>query len=306
MFKYIGKFINTTIKLLITASLICICIAVYAGYIEPNMLKTAEVEISSPVSLSSDLQTYTSDSISDTSVKIVLFGDTHLGFNYDITQLHKVIDKINAQNPDIIVFSGDLIDNLNTYSENTAAVSSALSELYAPGGKYAVHGNHDYELSGNDPYAQIMTDGGFKVLVNETLYLPDYNMNIFGITDCLIGKPDISMLSAAGPDTFNLVICHEPDIFDQLSDRNVSLMLSGHTHGGQVNIPIFTERFLPALGTKYVSGIFTAVRNNGDFTDGTASSNSRLNTLYVTKGIGTTKLPLRFMAKPEIAAITLR
>lgn len=139
-----------------------------------------------------------------------------------------------------------------------------------------------------------MTDGGFKVLINETLYLPDYNMNIFGITDCLIGKSDLSILSAAGPDTFNLVICHEPDVFDQLSDRNISLMLSGHTHGGQVNIPIFTERFLPALGTKYVSGIFTAVRDNS------------LNTLYVTKGIGTTKLPLRFMAKPEIAAITLR
>lgn len=153
MFKYIGKFINTTIKLIITAVLICVCIAVYAGYIEPNMLKTAKVEISSPVPLSSDLQTYTSDSISGTSVKIVLFGDTHLGFNYDVEQLRKVIDKINAQEPDIIVFSGDLIDNLNTYSENTADVSAALSELYAPGGKYAVHGNHDYELKQRPIYS---------------------------------------------------------------------------------------------------------------------------------------------------------
>lgn len=288
------------------------------------MLEVTKVSVASPVpiycSIQDSGQPYGRTDNDTASVKIVLFGDTHLGFNYDLEDLYKVIDKINSQSPDIIVFSGDLIDNLNSYDGDTRLISEALSELSAPGGKYAVHGNHDYELSSNDPYTEIMEAGGFSVLINSSLYLPQYNINVFGITDCLIGSGDPSILTAAGPDTFNLVICHEPDIFDRISDFNATLMLSGHSHGGQVNIPLYTEYFLPALGTKYVNGMFTSYRTNGAASQAVSASEHSespesseifersgcsVNTLYVTKGIGTTKLPLRFRAKPEIVSITL-
>lgn len=290
MFRFIGKIIAMTIKLIIILALLSACIFAYARFIEPNMLVTSEVEIDSHELLYAGGGHASEDTDSVIApVKVVLFGDTHIGFNYDIEDLHKVVDRINEESPDIIVFSGDLIDNLNTYTGDTALVSEALSELSAPGGKYAVHGNHDYELSGKDTYSEIMRAGGFDVLINESLFLPEYNINVFGITDCLIGDGDVSVLTAAGPDTFNIVVCHEPDVFNRVTEMNVSLMLSGHSHGGQVNIPLFTDPFLPPLGNKYVKGLY----EEGE------------NTLYVTKGIGTTKLPLRFMAKPEIVLLTI-
>lgn len=278
MFKFVFRVIKTAVSAVLLVAIIGGGIFAYARLVEPYMLENTEVQISA------------SDMLYADQTKIVFFGDTHLGFDYDLEHFYEVIDLINDQEPDIVVFTGDLIDNLNTYEEDTSLVSSALSLISAPGGKYAVHGNHDYLMTGDDLYTEIMEDGGFDVLINEALYLRNYNINVFGITDCLIGNGDVSLLSAAGPYTFNLVICHEPDIFDRMNDYNVSLMLSGHSHGGQVNIPFYTEKFLPVYGMKYVNGLYESGEN----------------TLYVTKGIGTTKLPLRFMAKPEIVTITLK
>ncbi|MBE6030044.1 MAG: metallophosphoesterase [Clostridiales bacterium] len=277
MFRFLWNVIKTTVSAILILAVIGGGIFAYARLIEPYMLENTEVEISSEGLVPYD------------DFKVVLFGDTHLGFDYDLEHFDEVVDMINGENPDIIIFTGDLIDDLNIYEGDVSEVSEALSELSAPSGKYAVHGNHDYVRAGNDLYTEIMEAGGFDVLINETLYLPEYNINLFGVTDCLIGDGDVSFLNAAGPYTFNLVLCHEPDIFDWMDDYNVSLMLSGHSHGGQVRIPFYTDKYLPKYGMKYVNGLYEAGEN----------------TLYVTKGIGTTKLPLRFMAKPEIVTITL-
>ena len=220
---------------------------------------------------------------------IALFGDTHFGFYYDLEHFEEVIEMINEKSPDIIVFTGDLIDDLNTYEGDKAEVSAVLSRLQAKYGKFAVYGNHDYSKTGNPVYADIMEAGGFTVLENEYFYIPELNVTMYGIDDCLIGNGDPSVLLASSVYTFNLVACHEPDIFDEALDYNVSLMLSGHTHGGQVRLPFFTSQFLPTHGEKYVSGLFD---KNGSF-------------LFVTKGIGTTKLPLRFGAVPEVAFIAI-
>lgn len=71
------------------------------------------------------------------------------------------------------------------------------------------------------------------MLENEYFYIPELNVTMYGIDDCLIGNGDPSVLLASSVYTFNLVACHEPDIFDEALDYNVSLMLSGHTHGGR-------------------------------------------------------------------------
>ncbi len=281
MFKLIKFVFKTALTLIIILSLVF----AYAHIIEPFKLDANEII------LSADDITASGKSVSGASrpFTIALFGDTHFGFYYDLEHFEEVIEMINEKSPDIIVFTGDLIDDLNTYEGDKAEVSAALSRLQAKYGKFAVYGNHDYSKTGSPVYADIMEAGGFTVLENEYFYIPELNVTMYGIDDCLIGNGDPSVLLASSVYTFNLVACHEPDIFDEALDYNVSLMLSGHTHGGQVRLPFFTSQFLPTHGEKYVSGLFD---KNGSF-------------LFVTKGIGTTKLPLRFGAVPEVAFIAI-
>ncbi len=280
------KLIKFVFKTAITLIIILAAVFGYAHMIEPFRLDAHKISISAS-DITAGGKTVSGASRSFT---VAVFGDTHIGFYYDLEHFEKAIEMINAESPDIIVFTGDLIDDLNTYSEDKEKVSDALRRLTAVYGKFAVYGNHDYSKTGNPVYADIMEAGGFTVLENEYFYIPELNVTMHGIDDCLIGYGNPSVLEAASEYTFNLAVCHEPDIFDQITDYNVSLMLSGHTHGGQVRLPFFTRQFLPPHGEKYVSGIFD---NDGSF-------------LYVTKGIGTTKLPLRFGAVPEIAFITIK
>ena len=274
------------IKFLIKTAIVLIVLALitlgYARFVEPYSLECTEAEIHSPL-ISAD----------ENPLKLAIFGDTHFGFNYDVDDFEKVIAEIEKVSPDIIVFTGDLVDDLNTYKGDLAEISEVLSKLQAPLGKFAVYGNHDYSKSGNSIYADIMTAGGFKVLINEGIELTDYNTVVYGIDDCLIGYGDPTFLQYADESKFNLVLCHEPDVFAETLDYNVSLMVSGHTHGGQIKLPVYVEPisslFLPPYGRQYVSGMYEE--------SGSA--------LYVTHGIGTTKLPLRFMATPELAFISI-
>lgn len=224
-------------------------------------------------------------------MKIFLFGDTHFGFSYTLEDFEKVIKACDEEQPDLIVFVGDLIDDIKKYPGDITEISDALNRLHAPLGKYAVFGNHDYGSNGSKAYREIMTDGGFRLLVNEYAFLEAYNIVLFGIDDCLIGYGDPDILAAASPDTCNIVLCHEPDIVDRITQYNVSVMLAGHTHGGQVYLPR-TSFYLPAYGEKYIRGLYPI--EPGGFP------------LYVTRGLGTTKLPLRLFAIPEAAFISLQ
>ena len=273
MIKLLKLIFKTAFLLIIIASLIF----GYARLIEPYRLECRKISLSEK------------ETAAICPFTIVLFGDTQFGFDYDCSHFEEVISMINSQEPDLIIFTGDLIDDLNTYTGDISEISSMLTRLSANFGKFAVYGNHDYALSGEAVYRKIMENGGFTVLENESFFLPELNVAVHGIDDCLIGFGDPSFLQYASEDCFNLVLCHEPDIFNELSDYSISLMLSGHTHGGQVRIPFYTDSFLPTYGKIYVSGLYESA---GSF-------------LYVTKGIGTTKLPLRFRAVPEVTVITV-
>ena len=253
----------------------------YARLVEPFWLAAKEVNIQSDKLTSPD-----------GSITIGLFGDTHFGFDYDLGDFTKVISAFNERKPDIVIFSGDLIDDINGYTGDFSLISEALSKIEAPLGKYAVYGNHDYSSDGTPIYEEIMAAGGFNVLVNQTFDFFEHNIKIYGIDDCLIGYGNPQILFDADNLTYNLVICHEPDIMDQISEYPVSLMLSGHTHGGQVNIPGYTKKYLPGYGEKYIRGLFNIDNDYNSF-------------LYVTTGIGTTKLPMRFMARPEVSFVKI-
>ncbi len=255
----------------------------YARYIEPYNIKSIEIPLQA-----SKLQLEDKNQ----QLKIAVFSDTHFSNWYTVDDFKKVVSNINEQSPDLVFFSGDLIDNFNTYDGDIDEIVNLLSEINATIGKFAVYGNHDYGGGAEWEYKGIMENGGFTVLAGDYYPFDNLNLAIIGIDDILIGKGSTEIASWGRDDYYNIVLCHEPDVIDEILDYNVDLMISGHTHGGQINIPFYTNKFLPRYGEKYLKGLF--------------EFENHINTkLYVTSGVGMTKLPFRFMAPPDVTFITL-
>lgn len=278
MFRFIWKLIKTAITLLIIVILLAVTGIAYAQFIEPERLKVAEI---------SDI----SYSIHE-PITVAIFADTHFGFDYTTEDFTRTVKEINAKSPDYILFAGDLIDNLDESKIDTTEISARLAELNASKGKYAVFGNHDYGGGAENKYESIMNAGGFTVLKNEIITFEENNFRIIGIDDVLIGYGDPQIVNAAAPDMYNLVLCHEPDVIDEVYNSNSDFFVAGHTHGGQIRIPYYTEMFLPSYGRTYVKGEYQL-------------DNPCQTVVYVNPGLGTTKIPARFGAVPEITYLTI-
>lgn len=279
MIRAIGKAIKTILILVIVGCLLASAGLVYARFIEPQRLTVKEI---------SDISYSMKEPIT-----VAIFADTHFGFDYSLEDFQKVVDQVNANPPDVLIFAGDLIDNLNEYSGDTWQISNMLSKMNANIGKYAVFGNHDYGGGAEWEYESIMNEGGFTVLKNEIVTFDKYNLRLIGIDDLVIGYGDASIVNEADAELYNLVICHEPDIMDMILDSNADYMVSGHTHGGQIRVPFYTEKFLPSYGEKYVKGEYQI-------------DNEHQTILYVNSGLGTTKIPARFGAVPELTYLTIK
>ncbi|WP_174613093.1 metallophosphoesterase [Virgibacillus ihumii] len=225
--------------------------------------------------------------------KIIQFSDTHIGFHYSLEQLDELVNTINNEKPDLIVFTGDLVDQANTYnwSENLVI---ALKKLQANHGKYWIYGNHDHGGYGTDVVKNAMDKADFQLLKNShaTIRIADREIILAGIDDVMLGNPDLrKTLVAANPDLFTILLAHEPDYADRVTQYPVDVQLSGHSHGGQVRLPFIGDLYTPLYAEKYVQGRHSL--NDGKLI------------LYVSKGIGTTRVPYRFLCKPEINIFTL-
>lgn len=278
MFRFIWKLIKTAITLCMIVAVLAVAVIAYAQFIEPDRLKVAEI-------------TDISYSINE-PVTVAVFADTHFGFNYTAEDFQKAVDEINAKSPDYILFAGDLIDHLDKNVVDTAAISAKLAQLHAAKGKYAVFGNHDYGGGTENEYEDIMNAGGFTVMKNEIITFDDNNFRIIGIDDVLIGYGEPHIVNKAAGDKYNLVLCHEPDVIDEVFNSNSDFFFAGHTHGGQIRIPHYTEMFLPSYGRTYVKGEYQL-------------ENQCETVVYVNPGLGTTKLPARFGSVPEITFLTI-
>ncbi|MBP1995273.1 metallophosphoesterase [Paenibacillus eucommiae] len=224
-------------------------------------------------------------------VRIVHFSDVHLGYHFDNSNLRTLIDRIMKEKPDLICFTGDLFDQ--EVGENPSKVSELLAQLKAPLGKWACLGNHDY-YSGYQETISVLQAGGFTTLLNEHQYISkgDQAIQIVGVDDMSVGRPDIKRaMKDTDPDAFSLLLSHSSNYADAAAPYSLDLQLSGHSHGGQIRLPLIGALVLPPHGNKYAMGHYQA-------------DNSKLQ-IYTTRGIGTTIFPLRFLCRPEITVLTL-
>ena len=273
------KFLSIISVIILAAS----AIYIYARFIEPNFLIVHYENIKN---------SRISESIED--LKILQLSDMHISEYFDEKDLVKVVEKINEEAPDIVVFTGDLIDEYNKYEnkDNVNKIWEAMKYINAPLGKYAIYGNHDYGGGAERVYKMVMENSGFILLKNEKITLEDYNINIIGMDDSIFGNFEKEkLINFLDDDSYNIVLSHEPDVVDYLLEYNIDLFLSGHSHGGQVNLPLVNS--LPLLAKKYTGGIYSF-------------NNYRQTILYVNIGLGTSQMPLRFMAPPELSVFMLK
>lgn len=221
--------------------------------------------------------------------RIAQISDIHCGPFAPEERVLDWVQRVNALRPDLIVVTGDLIVS---GASHIGAVARALSELRAPDGVFVVMGNHDYFGAG-EILARALQDAGLRLLLNESepVRRGDATLLVAGVDDTWTGRSDPERaLLRREPGAFPILLAHDPDLFPHAARLGVPLMLSGHTHGGQIGVPFWSRRFnLARLIAHYTSGLY---QMGSSF-------------LYVNRGIGTTGPPLRIGARAEISVFTL-
>lgn len=273
---------------------IVVLTGVYAYYIEPRQFVIVEESLAVP-NWDPALNGF----------KVVAIADIHAGSNYaPIERLQYMVEQANAQDPDVIVLLGDYVSEsefdrerlkLPEGMDRTAikvpveTIADSLAGLRARHGVFAVIGNHDW-YHNEQKVTREFERVGINVLTNEVseLSVNGRAVRIWGIEDFwrhrrVPAEPLDSLQERANI----LAITHNPDSLFQ-SPADISLMFAGHSHGGQLNWPIFGP---------------LALFNDPRFMDGLAVVDGKH--VYVTSGVGTSVLPLRLRVPPEIAVITV-
>jgi hypothetical protein len=228
-------------------------------------------------------------------LRVAAISDVHAGsFYVGYSKLEHLADLTNAAHPDLVVLLGDYVCHRRPHQdvERPDNLARALARLRAPLGVVAVLGNHDNWMDGRR-VRRAFESNGIRVLDNEVLRLERGGQPLWlaGIADALTGNPRVDATLARVPRGEAVVaLTHNPDLFDHEIPDRVLLTLAGHTHGGQVRLPIVGCLIVPsAYGQRYVQG--TVVEGP--------------RTLFVTPGVGTSIAPIRFGVPPEISLLTL-
>jgi hypothetical protein len=233
---------------------------------------------------------------------IAQLSDIHLDEYTEPFLLREAIRQINRLDPDIVLLTGDYVSAEVLSKKMTMGASwqcaRLLKDIACPQ-KYAILGNHDI-MAGANEITEAIASNGIPVLRNGFLPIERHGSRIWlaGIDDPVLGhpNPDLAMPVAIRnqPSEPIILMCHAPDFVDPLlkhpASRSIALVLSGHTHGGQVRIPFLGAMHLPIGGRKYVEGLFELGGVQ----------------LYVNRGIGAVGVPFRFNCRPEITRFRLR
>lgn len=268
----------------IAVLLVFLCAGAAMGYaflIEPHRLVVKEYQLKA-------------ENAGKDSIKVIQLSDLEVSENYKEEELEQLVKKVNSLSPDIITFTGDLFHNYAKYKP-VERVTESLGLLDARYGKYAVWGNRDYGGGASRQYQEIMENAGFKVLKNEGIHLDvsgGKKIFIGGLDDGLLGKPDLEKaLQQKEESVYQILLCHEPDLVDSFEEIPVNLILAGHSHGGQVSIP-FWDGITTSMAQRYRNGFYEL--------------DSRYpSQIYVNSGLGTSRIPVRFMVPPQIAVFNI-
>jgi len=229
--------------------------------------------------------------------RIVQLSDLHVGSNVPTAYLQKCIDKANQRKPDLVVVTGDIVHHGRTEWNDPAA--RLLARIQAKYGVMAILGNHDWGAStmGSgfshwaDKVMEALMRNNIHILRNQSMTINKGTGSLYiaGMDDYWAGnfKPSLA-LADVPPSAPCIALCHNPDGFVDLLDRQVCWTLSGHTHGGQVNIPFYGPPIVPTRHKQFVAGHYQVAKKN----------------LYVNRGLGWLKR-VRFNARPEITEFTL-
>lgn len=241
-------------------------------------------------------KTVSSDTIPEQldGINILFFSDVYYGEYMDENRFQKAINLINDASVDVVVFLGDLIsDSVVLSGEENNSLQQLLQSINAPLGKFAVLGDTDLSSTTSKSTTEtILTSSGFEMITNEVILLRNrgsQSISLIGLDSLLIGDYSTDVFSQLSPNSFAILAVHEPDMINQISTDRVNVQVSGHSLGGQVYFPIFSEFNSIEGATRYYRGSHTVDKTK----------------LFITNGLGTTDKDIRFLANPEVLILTL-
>ncbi|MEP7076581.1 MAG: metallophosphoesterase [Acidobacteriota bacterium] len=219
--------------------------------------------------------------------KIIHLSDTHHSPFTPLEHIARAVKVANRLKPDMFLLTGDYVSHEDKY---IAPVAEVLSDLSAEFGTYACLGNHDHWTNA-DLLTHLFRGEGINLLINEGLRIEARGASFWlaGVDDHMVGKTDVAAsLKGSYPDELKILLAHNPIIFRQAVRAGIDLTLSGHTHGGQVKIRDDEKRILRRR--KLTAGLHQRKESQ----------------IYITRGIGTVVLPVRYQCPPEISLLELR
>jgi predicted MPP superfamily phosphohydrolase len=269
---------RTFLKTAATAALPIGCAATAYGLFEAGWVEIARPELA--------LQNL--PAVFD-GLKVAFLTDLHHGPFTTLDYVTSIVRTTLALRPDLILLGGDYSLKHGKYIRPCFGELAALS---APLGVYGILGNHDY-WHGLEETHEGFRQSGITELTNRGVWLQrgSCRFRLAGIDDLWMGKVDLDRaVGDARPEDACLLLSHNPDVTEKLRDPRVGLVLSGHTHGGQVVFPGGAP-FVPSrYGQKYLHGVCHGPQT----------------TVYVSRGLGCTSIPIRLGSRPELTLVTLR
>lgn len=227
---------------------------------------------------------------------ILFFSDLDYGTYMDEERLNSLVNKINEQAPDIVLFGGDVYDYAAVQSDaSDKIIARAFRKIKAPYGKFAVYGDVDDQSDAmKKAVNSIYANSDFEVVNNTSVSLHKGaapSVTLVGLDNGLNGKQDINTAYASvSRNNYVITLCHTPDSADKVPGDLTDYFLAGHSHGGQAYW-FFGALYTPAMATEYLRGKHNIAN---DFT------------LDITNGVGTTGKDVRFLTSAEVVVYQLK
>lgn len=229
--------------------------------------------------------------------RIVQVSDIHFDEYTEPSFVSRIVEQVNRLAPDLLLLTGDFVSYgplpLSFGAAAAFRCAEVLKGLTCPQ-RFAVMGNHDTAV-GVPVVIEALSQVHIPTLLNNYVPIEREGQRIWlcGVADPASSKPDLYYAIPPKPDGPVILMAHAPDFADEVIFHSrghiVDLMISGHTHGGQIRLPLIGALALPFGGRKYVEGLFRLERMQ----------------LYVNRGVGTTGIPFRLNCPPEITILTL-